>query len=434
MPNFSQIEFLDKLTQYHRLFYGVFELGEPLFTDEVDTAAVAFNTSTGKVDFLLNEDFFNNLNETERLFLVCHEALHVVFSHIERTKKFNLHLEYSNIAQDIVINELLVNEFGFIRDELPITKNACFVDTVFSQSEIKAKKIFLNGSFEYYYNLLVEKAPKNIKVETIDQHDYEDESGIRTEIPEEVADSLVKAATDKMSNSEVKDMIESLNESMSDKLTHAGSSSLGSIYGISLEKVNTHNRWEKLIKNKIASLIKVDTRENETFVKKPRRLTCLQDDLFLPEFVENEHNSNDKFNIAFFLDASGSCISYKNQFFSLANSIPKDKFNINLYSFDTSVFKLDIKNPRVYGGGGTSFGPIERAIQKDILNDKNFRGKYPDLVFVLTDGYGDRVTPEKPKNWYWLMTEDYSNYIPKGSNIVMLSDFKKNNAKISVKD
>lgn len=433
MTQFSQIDFLDKLTQYHRLFYGVFELGEPLFSDEVDTAAVAFNNETGKVDFLLNEDFFNSLSENEQLFLVCHEALHVVFSHIERTKKFNLNPELSNIAQDIVINELLVNEFGFIRDELPFTKNACFVDTVFSNTDIKTKKIINNGSFEYYYELLIEKAPKNIKTETIDDHDFVDESGKYSDIPEEVADSLVKAATEIMSNGEVNSLLDSLKEPLSDKVNSAGTNSLGSLYGVTIEKVNTHKRWETIVKNKVASLLKIDSRENETFVRKPRRLTCLQDDLFLPEFIENEVSNNDKFNIAFFLDASGSCISFKNQFFSLANSIPKDKFNINLYSFDTSVYKLDIKNPKVYGGGGTSFAPIERAIQKDVLSEKNFKGKYPDLVFVLTDGYGDRVTPEKPKNWFWLMTEDYTHYVPTNSNYLSLSDFKKGKAKVMVK-
>ena len=55
MQKFNQLDYLEELTQYHRLFYGVFSLGNPVFTTEIETAAVAFNESSGKVDFLLNE-------------------------------------------------------------------------------------------------------------------------------------------------------------------------------------------------------------------------------------------------------------------------------------------------------------------------------------------------------------------------------------------
>lgn len=433
MSNFCQLDFLDKLTEYHRLFYGVFELGNPIFTEEIDTAGVAFNKETGKIDFLLNEDFFTSLNSKEQLFLVCHEALHVVFAHIERTKIYKLDLDLSNIAQDIVINELLVNEFGFNRGELPFTKDGCFVDTVFTASEIQKYDIKTNGSFEYYYSLLEKKNKKSLKVKNIDIHDLEKVlSEIYSQIPEEVSDNIMRVVAEKMANEEAKDMLKALSEPLSDKLDSNGTTSLGSHYGIVIEKLNKKVKWEDIVKKKVASLLKVDNREYETFVKRPRRLTCLDEDLFLPEYTDFEHVLNDKFNIAFFLDSSGSCIGYKNQFFSLAASIPKDKFNVTLYSFDTRVYKLDIKSKSVQGGGGTSFQPMENTIQNGIKNDPDYRGKYPDLVFVLTDGYGDTIRPALPKNWYWLMTEDYTSYVPKGSNYLMLNSFKNGVNKIMV--
>lgn len=431
MKSFNQSFYLDKLTDHHRLFYGVFELGNPIYTDEIDTAAVAFNTETGNIDFLINENFFNTLSDDEKLFLICHEALHVVFSHIERTKKFSLNNEYSNIAQDIVINELLINEFGFNREELPFLENACFVDTVFNKTDIKKYSIINNGSFEYYYELLLKINPKVNKVATIDIHDLKDMDDSKYDnIPEEVADSIVRVAASKMSQEDSKELIEKIGSTLSDKVGHAGLSSIGEIYGIQLEKNQKKASWELLVKNKIASLLKVDERELETFSVRPRRLTCLSEDLFLPEYKTNEDLINDKFNIAFFLDASGSCIGYKNQFFSLANSIPKDKFNVVLYSFDTRVYKLNLKDKNIQGGGGTSFEPIETKIQNSIRSDKDYNGKYPDLVFVLTDGYGDRVRPEKPKNWFWLMTDEYTNCLPKDSSYIMLNNFKKGDVKV----
>ena len=45
-------------------------------------------------------------------------------------------------------------------------------------------------------------------------------------------------------------------------------------------------------------------------------------------------------------------------------------------------------------------------------------------VFVITDGYGDVFLPEKKKNWYWFLSEDAKNYIPKESKVFMLEDFE----------
>lgn len=426
---FNQLSFLDKLQDYHRLFYGVFELGEPVFTEKVDTAAVAFNESTGKVDFLINKSFFESLSAKEQLFLVCHEALHVVFSHIERVKKFSLNPHYSNVAQDIVINELLCREFGFIKEDLDICKEACFVDSVFSKTDIAKYKIVYNGSFEYYYDLLLLIAPKRLKVVTIDLHDISDLEGEYSTVPEEVADSLVKVASESMSSDELKTLVKSLSDPLNDKIKSAGVTGLGSLYGIELTNVKQNRSWESIVKNKVSTLLKRDERNYETFLRKPRRLTCLQDNLFLPEFLDYEEDSNDKFNLYFFLDASGSCISYKNKFFNLVRSIPQDKFNITLFSFDTEVYKLDLKKPIVRGGGGTSFSPMEKTIQSELKTQKT---KYPDLVFVLTDGYGSHINPEKPKNWFWLMTEDYTTYIPKGSNYVSLNSFSSGDCSVKV--
>ena len=431
MQKFNQLDYLEELTQYHRLFYGVFSLGNPVFTTEIETAAVAFNESSGKVDFLLNEKFFNNLGKQERLFVLCHEALHIIFSHINRALAQGLDAKLSNIAQDIVINELLVNEFGFIRENLKFPFNPCFVDTVFDNKTIKDENIIKNGSFEYYYaKLLLNK--KNLKdVNTVDEH-FDESNNKKAEgslseycaIPKEVAETIANQVASDLSKDELDDLIQRL-ESTSE---NRGDFSAGSVFSITIEKFKK-NPWEKIVKNEIASLLKHKRKENESFLQKPRRLVNLAEDMFLPAYLEEDQKENDKFNIMFFLDSSGSCIGYKNQFFSLAKNIPEDKFNIHLYSFDTSVFKVDIKKLEVKGGGGTSFSILEKKVQSEIINNPKFNKRHPDLVFVLTDGYGNSVNPEKPEKWYWLMTTNFYTCIPEKSKIIKLNDFRFGNVK-----
>lgn len=424
---FNQIYYLNKILHHHRLFYGVFELGNPQHTTKIPTAAVGYNENTGKVDFLINPDFFYSLGENEQLFVLCHEALHILLSHIERTKEFELDPKLANIAQDIVINELLINEFGFDRQSLNFNFEPCFIDTVFTKKEIKEESIKKGRSFEYYYKLLEKLKKEDTPCKTIDSHDLEglgDESlempgESIIKIPEQISDNIIENAIQKVEAEELIDIQQSLQNTAEG--IAAGKGAFGNLFSIQLTTKREDNNWEKIVKNKIASFLKKDKRVLESFIKKPRRLVNLDDDIYLPEYVEEEKTKNDKFNLYFFLDSSGSCIGYKDDFFNLVKTIPTDKFNIRLYSFDTDVYLLNIKVPKVKGGGGTAFDIIEREIQKE----KNIIKKYPDLVFILTDGYGNSVSPEKPGNWYWIMTEGHcKSYVDPASHIIKLNKMK----------
>lgn len=144
--------------------------------------------------------------------------------------------------------------------------------------------------------------------------------------------------------------------------------------------------------------------------------------IMLPTEREEEAPDKGKIKLWFFLDSSGSCISYGERFFSAALSLPKDKFDINLMSFDTSIHKVDLENQRIKGGGGTSFRIIENYIQKDISASKE---EYPKAVFIITDGMGDDVSPEKPNNWHVFLTSGfYVRCFHEDCNFYKLSDFE----------
>src|SRR4051812_38321676 len=70
----------------HALFYQCWQMGKPTFTDQVETAAVAFNKDGDYIDFLFNPEFWAGLSHYDRLFVVCHECLHVILNHGHRSK------------------------------------------------------------------------------------------------------------------------------------------------------------------------------------------------------------------------------------------------------------------------------------------------------------------------------------------------------------
>ena len=121
-----------------------------------------------------------------------------------------------------------------------------------------------------------------------------------------------------------------------------------------------------------------------------------------------------------------------------------DNFNVNIFSFDTQVTKLEIDNKTkklkndIQIGGGTRFDILEEQIQNDLKN--KIISKYPDLVCVLTDGMGNRIdiAENKQKRWLWLITDEmflniiiYSKKIPFNDEEFVISERYKN--KISSK-
>lgn len=446
MFEFNQEYYLGKLSNFHRLFYAVFELGKPLHTKQIETAAVGLNTHTGEINFLINPDFFYKLGEQEQLFIICHEALHIVLSHISRSMDYKLDPQLSNIAQDIVINETLVTDFGFHRKSLNFGVTLCFIDTVFTKEQINKYQIVHGKSFEFYYELLKKFEKYLPKVVVLDFHLSNDSGGgmvLKDEhgnpiidIPQEISDQLTSKIGHQLTSEEIEDLLEKLHENYESRGSGGygrGTGSNGSPLSIALDE-KKKRPWVQLIKKKIATLQKTTEKRNETFKFRPRRITNLSEDLHLPETRFDETKENDKFNIVFFLDASGSCVRHKDKFFNLVRTIPEDKFYVTLFSFDSSTYRLDIKKPTVKGGGGTSFSVLEKTVQDLIKTDKQFKKKYPDLVFILSDGDGDQVFPEKPERWYFLLTKNQTNCIPKKANVILISDFTRGENKITVKN
>jgi predicted metal-dependent peptidase len=407
----------NKLACHHSIFYKIVEMGKPYFTDKIPTAAVQFNKEGKFINFLFNKNFWEQCSDYKKMFVVCHEALHIILQHGTRFLE-NVNNQISNIAMDVVVNHSLVRDFGFIRSEVDSKTEYCWVDTVFKDKKYLGLPYPDDESSEFYYNEI-----EKIENENSDGNNgqsggkagnklVDDHSGISDEELEE----LVKKEIESLNPEEKGQLQKSLNN-----IKKAGSLT-GNWFNIEEIKESRKKKWETVIKKWEIQALKFVESEREQWIRRSRRMNSFDNGLILPSTAETECFSmqDNKINVHFFLDTSGSCINLASRFFTAANSLPKEKFNIRMFCFDTKVVEVDIKQGKVYGGGGTRFDIIE----EEIIKEKTKTNKYPAAVFIITDGYGNKVQPKFPKRWHWFLSENYKKYIPAESFAYDLKDFE----------
>lgn len=428
------------LDVHHSFFYQMWKLGVPRLTFSIPTAAIAFDKKGHQVDFLFNPLFWKDCDLYKKLFVICHEFLHVLLNHGIRTKDCELK-PLANIALDVVVNHMLVDRFGFDREKVKGWEDLCWLDTTFKDYD----DVLPGKAFEYYYGILEQncivveqevyvkggKGGKGAKVKgkTVDDHstlEDQDDSGLHKEIKDTLDEG--------MNDEEKEDLAKKVSGEDADKAAKStpsdgeeGGKFAGTAAGNLSHYANLHKKiikkkkWETVIQ-KWSRRYKKGSRNVEQWARLNRRFAFIGGDMMLPSEHEDEKKEESMIDVFFFLDTSGSCAGLAERFFQAARTLPDDKFILHLFCFDTEVYDVDIKVGKLYGFGGTAFNIIEDRIQKMIKEGKMPR--YPDAVFVMTDGYGNAVKPEKPKNWYWFLSEKYLNWIPPESNVFMLSDFE----------
>ncbi len=415
---FSSEEYLRLLQQLdtkHAVFYRLWLVGVPRFSDEVDTAAVVFDEEGRNIDFLINPDFWESQNSTQRLFVICHECLHIILEH--GTRFFwnpKIDVEKANRATDVVINHFCVNRLGFDRTEIDPDNRYCWTDTVFPDDPPSDKM-----SSEWYYNRIPDKATDEgaNSPQTVDSHATSGEAldGFR---------GILKNINDELTEEEkqlIKDVLDQQGNGKSDK---AGTTA-GSVWSfVDTKPVKKKKKWETVIKKWAMQYMKTSTMDETQWARMNRRFTMLPDDMFIPTEMEVEERNTEmhRIQVWFFQDTSGSCSGYQQRFFDAAKSLPKDRFDVRMFCFDTKVYETSLESGKLYGYGGTRFDIIEEVIQGTIKKEK---AGYPKAVFVITDGWGNSVNPEKPKNWYWFLTPRHSDHlVPSGSHTFNLKDFE----------
>ena len=413
------------LEPFHAVFYKVWQMGKPCFNEEIETAAVQFDENGDFIWFHFNPQFWKRLQFKDKLFVICHEALHIVLNHGIRTKDSGINRKATNVALDIVVNHSLVNNFGFDRLNIEGQEDYCWVDTVFAGRKTLPPN---NEMYEYYYNLF-DKVYGDFGMGDgegdngpglVDDHDM---MGKESGDWGKVIDKLNEGLSDEERESLKSTVNKHFEKPKEQKNQKAGIGTGGQWVFANILKVKKKKKWETVIKKWSRKYLLDKEKDVEQWTRLNRRMTMLPRDMFLPTDMEiDDDREKTRIKVWFFLDTSGSCWGLKDRFFTAALSLPTERFDVRLFCFDTTVQETTLESKKIYGGGGTSFSILEAEIQKEI-NTKGIQ--YPEAVFVITDGYGDHIKPEKPNKWYWFITPGGSqSYIDKGCNFFNLEDFE----------
>jgi|TARA_R110000787_G_scaffold336_3_gene1183 hypothetical protein len=409
----------------HSIFRQFWDIGSPTLTNskDMDTACVAFDLEGNNVAFLWDETFWDSLDVYTRAFIAAHEMLHVILNHGKRmlTHKDD---ERSNQAMDIVVNHTLVNDFGFDREKLCIDwNNYCWVDTLFTPENQPSDR----KSYEFYYNLLEELGESGGGSKLMDSHGVD--AGELGEVfsPNDqgkIAGDLQEYMSPNDFDQKIKDVIDAHGEESEELMAGKGIGAWIDIHQKHTRKII--KKWEKIVTSTRKRRV-YDFHTFNTWIRDNRRMSSIMEDdpsIFLETEVNMEgyHMKPRYTTVWFFLDHSGSCKQYADRFIAAALSLDLNKFKLNTFTFDTTCKEVDIKLNKIYGGGGTTFTCIEEAIQTKMEDDNV---KHPDVVYIITDGYGNAVNPQHPEKWHWFLTNDASvQYIPTESKIHKLEEFE----------
>lgn len=410
--NFEEkLKLLRDMQIYGNMYYTFLNISDIAFSDSIPTLCVRMGDSE-HINMQINESYWNILSDRQKQFVIAHECLHVMLSHLNRLKLSidngaKVDREIINIAMDVCVNETLVRSYGFIRTE--IDRGYYWLDNTFEDPNIK-----YGANMEYYYEMLYKSydtAEGGDKTKRIGAGGtFVDEHGSWESISEESVQKIIES----MSEDELK-KLKKLVEVESD--IFAGNQTTIIDTELQKYKIVKKRKWEDVIKRWVSSKLKEEDSEQYQWAKMDRRFSLLKNEFVIPHIGETEHKNKDKMQVAFYLDVSGSCHSYAQRFFNSANSVPTKYFDIRFFSFDTVVREIDIENRHLKVGGGTSFSIIEKSALQDYK-------KYPDAIFILTDGYGTNVVPKIPERWYWFLTVDYTTYVPKKCNKFLLRSYE----------
>jgi hypothetical protein len=224
---------------------------------------------------------------------------------------------------------------------------------------------------------------------------------------------------------EAQEFLKKLTKEQLDKLkeqANVGQSShepYGRWFEILKPKPPKKQKWETVIRRWVQAHMKENIEPVERWDFRGGRYALLEDKVKIPfeQFRVTDVSEKNKINLMFFLDTSGSCAGYAQRFWTAAQTIPTDRFNIKMAYFDDVVTPASMKDKKIRIGMGTNFGILERYCKT--------QPKYPDAIFVITDGFGTAITPEHPERWHWFLTERNSkNCIPNKSKTYKLGDYE----------
>ena len=367
-------------------------------TDKVPTAAVGFKS--GKIALYVNENFF--LKElrsmTERVAVIKHETLHIIFKHLFRMKTKDYDNRLFNIAADLVVNQLISPW------KLP--------DSAVTLETYRELKLPPDKSVEWYYENLKKTASKDKEYKKSLQEIFDkmDASGTggkglggndlagdegSSKKRRYHSDHRMWGENENFSMEVVETEVDRMIIQARDRtpIKDHGTIPLGiqSLIKNIVKKRNPQINWKKALK--IFSSSSRKTRVYLTLKRVSKR------------FGTRPGTKIKRFQkLAVAIDTSGSInIDDFNDFFGEIHSMWRFGAEIDVLECDAEIQKKYSYRGRIpefiHGGGGTSFDPVFEHI-------KSNRFERYDGCIYLTDGYAPEPTIKPPCKVFWCITKD----------------------------
>mgnify|MGYP006081625851 FL=1 len=366
-------------------------------TDKVPTAAVGFKS--GKIALYVNENFFlKELRSTERVAVIKHETLHIIFKHLFRMKTKDYDNRLFNIAADLVVNQLISPW------KLP--------DSAVTLETYRELKLPPDKSVEWYYENLKKTASKDKEYKKSLQEifdkmdasggggkglggdDFAGEEG-SSKKRRYHSDHRMWGENENFSMEVVETEVDRMIIQARDRtpIKDHGTIPLGiqSLIKNIVKKRNPQINWKKALK--IFSSTSRKTRVYLTLKRVSKRFGT-RPGIKIKRFQK----------LAVAIDTSGSInIDDFNDFFGEIHSMWRFGAEIDVLECDAEIQKKYSYRGRIpefiHGGGGTSFDPVFEHI-------KSNRFERYDGCIYLTDGYAPEPTIKPPCKVFWCITKD----------------------------
>ena len=383
-----------QLAKEHRL-PKIYDLLEILKNDTSISVA-----ATDGTDIYINLDSFNNYSAPSQFFILCHELLHIVYHHLDKTyypEEIYTNKELLNMCQDVIINEFLAKRLKYTEPTGLYLNN--IVNALYARGYIKSSNISYTGvlTTKQLYNFFNRQCTEDELQQILQDLNY-NSSEDRKERDEEDNQSVQEK---QRMNDAIENAIKGLNitdkildNEHADRQIDAGTSDDydGTVSSNAEVKTISSDEMVKYINQFIGTNAVIKGR-HRTYTRPSRRIH-LKNDMLSPGY---KHFKNIK-KISMYLDVSGSMDSYLVTSLYKTLKLLYNKVEFDFYTFTTRIEKIDIKNTQnIYIGGGTD---ITRVL--NYIDDEK-----QDVAIMITD-CDDRFTLKDVKSNLMIYTNNKS--------------------------
>ena len=400
-------------------YYGFFLIMlNKLWSNKIPTAGVSKNGINYQL--IINDNFWENLTELERLGLLKHELLHIAFGHLTTVFKFS-NRKLANIAMDMEINqyidaswlpggELSSDEFKQLKEtittELEQAKenNATREELIVISKKLPARGIMIDDYAEL--NLDIKAGARYYYDKLKEAKDDKDQTGTSgSEAFDDLCDQMDSSNGDSLPDHSTWDEFEDLSEAEQKLIEKQVQKLLSDAKEQTVKKRGT-------VPGEIEGVIIIDEIKPPKFDWRGyiRRFTGVSTKVYTKKIRRKENKRFDanpglkvkmRQHMLLAIDTSGSVSDNElKEFMSEMHHIYKCGIDITIIQCDTTIRSIEPYKGKhelsVQGRGGTEFDPVLEYFNANL-------SKYTSLVY-FTDGECD--TDVKPRgNILWVLSE-----------------------------